>query len=319
MDSLRGCETTTTRVAPTIPTVTEEPPPTTTTTDTGPAPQEDAPADWPTGELRGVLTYVDADDCRVRTIGLTSGRPRPPTRFVTDCRGFWAPKVGHASPSGRSSARASSASRPRASRGRRSGRFRSALRPLPSGAPTADTSPGATPRTPASSSRCSATAGSWSFCPIAYTLDERLARAAVQRSGRRRDDGRHRPGRRSRGPGSGRTTRWCRSRVAPRAVRRRRVHGVDRPARDWTGSAPVVSPDTCLVAVPTTLGFAVVSPVRPKRRRADPRVLRRRGLRTESGSRSQARTESCSPGSQASELGERLQWPATAAQLEWRG
>ena len=85
-----------TRVAPTTPTVTEEPAPDTTTSTTTdrPAPQEDAPADWPTGELDGVLTYVDAEDCRIRTIGLSSGRPRPPSRFVTDCRGFWAPKIG---------------------------------------------------------------------------------------------------------------------------------------------------------------------------------------------------------------------------------
>ena len=94
VDSIRGCQTTTTRVAPTTSTEAVVPEPTTTTTDTGPAPQEDAPADWPTGELDGVLTYVAADDCRVRTIGLSSGRPRPPSRFVTDCRGFWAPKVG---------------------------------------------------------------------------------------------------------------------------------------------------------------------------------------------------------------------------------
>ncbi len=52
------------------------------------------PPTGPTGELDGVLTFVDADDCRVRTIGLSSGRERPPSRFVTDCRGFWAPKVG---------------------------------------------------------------------------------------------------------------------------------------------------------------------------------------------------------------------------------
>ncbi len=94
VDSVRGCQTTTTRVAPTTPTVTEEPEPDTTTTTTDPAPQEDAPADWPTGELDGVLTYVDAEDCRIRTIGLSSGRPRPPSRFVTDCRGFWAPNIG---------------------------------------------------------------------------------------------------------------------------------------------------------------------------------------------------------------------------------
>ncbi len=92
VDSVRGCETTTTTVAPS-PTTTQAAPPT-TTADEGPTPQAEAPEDWPQGELHGVLTFVDTDDCRIRTIGLAGGRERPPTRFVTDCLGFWPPKVG---------------------------------------------------------------------------------------------------------------------------------------------------------------------------------------------------------------------------------
>lgn len=91
-DSVRGCDTTTTTVAP-APSTTEEAPPE-TTTEEGPQPQEEAPADWPQGELHGVLTFVDTDECLIRTIGLAGGRERPVTRFKTDCRGFWAPRVG---------------------------------------------------------------------------------------------------------------------------------------------------------------------------------------------------------------------------------
>ncbi len=94
-DSVRGCETATTTIEarptqPTEPTTA----PAATTTETGPTPQEEAPANWPQGELHGVLTFIAADDCRIRTIGLAGGRERPPTRFVTNCLGLWAPKVG---------------------------------------------------------------------------------------------------------------------------------------------------------------------------------------------------------------------------------
>ena len=89
-DSVRGCDTTSTEVRP-KPATTQTTAPTTTD---GPAPQPEAPTDWPQGALDGVLTFVGADDCRIRTIGLAGGRERPATRFVTDCRGFWAPKVG---------------------------------------------------------------------------------------------------------------------------------------------------------------------------------------------------------------------------------
>lgn len=89
-DSVRGCDTTTTESRPAITQETGPP----TTPDEGPAPQPEAPADWPQGALDGVLTFVAAEDCRIRTVGLGSGRERPPSRFVTDCRGFWAPTVG---------------------------------------------------------------------------------------------------------------------------------------------------------------------------------------------------------------------------------
>jgi hypothetical protein len=62
--------------------------------DTGPAPRPEAPEGWPQGELDGVLTFVGAEDCRIRVIGLAGGRERPVTRLVTNCRGFWAPEVG---------------------------------------------------------------------------------------------------------------------------------------------------------------------------------------------------------------------------------
>jgi WD40-like Beta Propeller Repeat len=91
-DSVRGCDTTTNEARP-APATTQETG-STTTTDDGPTPQEEAPANWPEGVLDGVLTFVDADGCRIRTIGLASGRERPPSRFVTDCLGFWAPTVG---------------------------------------------------------------------------------------------------------------------------------------------------------------------------------------------------------------------------------
>jgi hypothetical protein len=88
-DSFRGCDTTTEVRPP--PATTQD---STTTTDDGPTPQPEAPTDWPQGALEGVLTFVGADDCRIRTIGLAGGRERPPTRFVTNCLGLWAPKVG---------------------------------------------------------------------------------------------------------------------------------------------------------------------------------------------------------------------------------
>ena len=90
-DSVRGCERTKTSAPPAATTTQGT---SSTTEEDGPAPQEDAPANWPVGVLDGVLTFVDADGCRIRTIGLAGGRERPPTRFVTDCRGFWAPAVG---------------------------------------------------------------------------------------------------------------------------------------------------------------------------------------------------------------------------------
>jgi hypothetical protein len=70
-----------------------------TTTDTtrtdrnGPEPQADAPVDWPSGRLRGTLVFTDADDCRVRVIGLGGGRERPRGNFVGFCD-LWAAPVG---------------------------------------------------------------------------------------------------------------------------------------------------------------------------------------------------------------------------------
>jgi hypothetical protein len=66
---------------------------TTRTDRTGPEPQADAPADWPSGRLRGTLVFTDADDCRVRVIGLGGGRERPTGDFVGFCD-LWAAPVG---------------------------------------------------------------------------------------------------------------------------------------------------------------------------------------------------------------------------------
>jgi len=52
------------------------------------------PEDWPVGTLDGILTFVDAADCRIREIGLATGRERSPTHITSDCEGLWAPRVG---------------------------------------------------------------------------------------------------------------------------------------------------------------------------------------------------------------------------------
>jgi hypothetical protein len=59
----------------------------------GPQPQPDAPEGWPEGTLRGVLTFTDASDCRLRVIGLGGGRERPIPRFMGNCM-LWAAPVG---------------------------------------------------------------------------------------------------------------------------------------------------------------------------------------------------------------------------------
>jgi hypothetical protein len=69
---------------------------TTETTDSdgnGPEPQADAPVDWPSGRLRGTLVFTDAEDCRVRVIGLGGGRERPTGDFPGFCD-LWAAPVG---------------------------------------------------------------------------------------------------------------------------------------------------------------------------------------------------------------------------------
>ncbi len=91
VDSVRGCETSGTEATPPPPTA-ETTPPTTTSTD-GPAPQEEAPEGWPQGDIPGVLSFVDADSCRIRSIGLAGGRERPLTEYQTNCGGFWGPRV----------------------------------------------------------------------------------------------------------------------------------------------------------------------------------------------------------------------------------
>ena len=59
----------------------------------GPEPQADAPEDWPAGRLRGTLVFTDAEDCRVRVIGLGGGRERPTGELVGSC-GLWTAPIG---------------------------------------------------------------------------------------------------------------------------------------------------------------------------------------------------------------------------------
>jgi WD40-like Beta Propeller Repeat len=86
-DALRDVGSSTPRIADTIAT---EP----SATSTEPERLAGPPEDWPTGTLDGVLTFVDAETCQVRAIGLSSGRERPLLPYPTDCGGFWGPKVG---------------------------------------------------------------------------------------------------------------------------------------------------------------------------------------------------------------------------------
>jgi hypothetical protein len=57
----------------------------------GPTPQAEAPANWPAGTLPGSLVFTDANDCRVRVIGLPGGRERPLARFAGTCDLWVAP------------------------------------------------------------------------------------------------------------------------------------------------------------------------------------------------------------------------------------
>jgi hypothetical protein len=58
----------------------------------GPRPQPDAPEGWPVGTLEGSLVFTDAEDCRVRVIGLSGGRERPLASFSGNCE-LWAPPI----------------------------------------------------------------------------------------------------------------------------------------------------------------------------------------------------------------------------------
>ncbi len=84
VDSLRGCDTTTPTAA--------------TTTERAALPNEPPPPEeirnWPQGELEGIVTFVDAGNCRIREVGLVTGRERSPSQLITNCFGFWAPKAG---------------------------------------------------------------------------------------------------------------------------------------------------------------------------------------------------------------------------------
>jgi hypothetical protein len=60
--------------------------------ESGPRPQAEAPPGWPQGLLQGTLVFTDAEDCRVRVIGLAGGRERPVGTVLSDCR-LWAAPV----------------------------------------------------------------------------------------------------------------------------------------------------------------------------------------------------------------------------------
>jgi hypothetical protein len=64
----------------------------TTPTRRGPNPQAEAPSGWPQGLLPGTLVLTNAEDCRVRVIGLAGGRERPIGTVLGDCR-LWAAPV----------------------------------------------------------------------------------------------------------------------------------------------------------------------------------------------------------------------------------
>ena len=64
-----------------------------TATEEGPAPQAEAPVNWPIGRIQGTLVFTDADDCRVRVVGLAGGRERPTSDVVTFCD-LWAAPIG---------------------------------------------------------------------------------------------------------------------------------------------------------------------------------------------------------------------------------
>jgi hypothetical protein len=66
---------------------------TTPTRPPGPQPQAEAPEGWPVGTLQGSLVFTNANDCRLRVIGLAGGEERPLARFAGNCE-LWAPPVG---------------------------------------------------------------------------------------------------------------------------------------------------------------------------------------------------------------------------------
>jgi hypothetical protein len=88
LDGVRGCDRSSRTASPAA---TEA---ATTTPSTTQGQPLEAPAGWPTGVLDGVLTFIDADSCRLRRIGLSPGRERPIRAFQTDCQGLWAPPIG---------------------------------------------------------------------------------------------------------------------------------------------------------------------------------------------------------------------------------
>ncbi len=86
---------------------------------------------------------------------------------------------------------------------------------------------------------------------------------------------------------------------------------------DWTGGAPVVSPDTCVVAIPTAIGFAVVS-------LCDPDVVAQvSGFAAAWSPDGEWLAVAGEDGIEftrfaGEDVGEQLEWPAAAVQLEWR-
>lgn len=86
-DALRDAGSSTRRVADTVATDL-------TATSENPEQPAGQAENWPVGRLAGVLTFVDADDCTIRSIELSTGAEQPIDRYETACGGFWAPRTG---------------------------------------------------------------------------------------------------------------------------------------------------------------------------------------------------------------------------------
>ena len=250
-------------------------------------------------------------------IGLAGGRERPPTRFVTDCRGFWAPTVGSRLafgelPDGRFF-RIADLGHPRRDFG--------SYPVLPETAPiwSFDGQRIAWCDSPRSGIEREILGGAriLPFCPIAYTPEGDLAHA----EGRRLVVGRRTlltsPAQ------SGYAQFGLDGSIAVIAAGRiqRYVNGRETASADLPEpfiGTPAFSPDTCMVAVPTDAGIGVI-PLGCGRRE----VVEFPG-HAASWSPSGEWLAVAEPGRitfhrMVGRRGFSLAWPANTFQLQWRG